>query len=324
MPEHVVAAITFPIVLEIARSLDLSPKNRFPKILFLSLSWGCVNGGVATFLGGARVPLAVGILQKSTGENITFLEYLLFGIPTSIVIAMIGFAILLLFFKIEKIDLFKAQQSIKRMIQQQGLLTFREQLIGLITLITIFFWIFSGHRFGLANIAIIATVALFVLKLINWRDIQDNVNWGVILMYGGAMALGSALDKSGASRYIAENILFSNTVSPLVIVTLISVITLTLTAVMSNAATVAALLPIAIAVGKSVNIDPKSITLMVAFISGLDYALPIGTPASAIAYSSGYLKIREMLIPGVVMSLMAILIFLFLFNYYLPIIWYNG
>lgn len=324
MPEHVVAAIAFPIVLEIARNLKLPIRDNFGKILFLGLSWGCVTGGVATFLGGARVPLAVGILQETTGKAITFYEWLLFGIPTALVLGITGFLLLKLFFHFEEIDLLSARTAIQKMLQQQGLITFKEQLIALITIITIAAWIFAGHKFGLANIAIISIVFLFVLKLIKWRDVQDNVNWGIILMYGGAIALGSALEKSGASKFIAENLLFNGKTNSFQIIALLTLLTLILTSVMSNAATVAALLPIALAAGNSANIDPRFITLTVAFVSGLDFALPIGTPASAIAYSSGYLKISEMLFPGILMTIFAWLIYIIMYNYYLPLVWQNG
>jgi sodium-dependent dicarboxylate transporter 2/3/5 len=324
MPEHVVAAIAFPIVLEIARNLNLSFRDNFGKILFLSLSWGCVIGGVATFLGGARVPLAVGMLHETTQKTITFYEYLLFGIPVALLLAITGFILLKIFFHFKEIDLLSAKRAIQKMLQQQGLMTFKEQLIALITIVTIGAWIFAGDKLGLANIAIISIVSLFVLKLINWRDVQDNVNWGIILMYGGAITLGYALEKSGASKFIAENILLNRVSNPFVLIALLALFSLILTAVMSNSATVAALLPIALAFGNSLNVDPRSVTLTVAFMSGIDFALPIGTPASAIAYSSGYLKISEMLFPGILMSILAWLIFILMYNYYLPLVWQNG
>jgi len=320
MPEHVVAAIAFPIVLEIVRSMNLSTKDNFAKILFLSLAWGSITGGVATFLGGARTPLAIGILQETTGKTISFLDWMKFGIPASIALAVTGFIALKLYFNFKDVNLSIAKESIQKMIRRQGLMTLKEKIIATVTILTIGAWIFEGHKIGLANIAIMSVVALFVLQLIRWRDVQENVNWGVILMYGGAIALGGALEKSGASRYVAQNILFSQALNPLFIISILSFFTMLLTAVMSNAAAVAALLPIALTVGNSANIDPKLIALTIAFTSGLDFALPIGTPASAIAYSSGYLKIREMLVPGLIMSFLAWLIFMLFFKYYLPVI----
>ncbi len=77
MPEHAVAALLFPIVLEIVRALDLKPvKSGYGRALFLALAWGAGVGGVATFLGGARAPLALGILRQHYDMTIPFLDWM--------------------------------------------------------------------------------------------------------------------------------------------------------------------------------------------------------------------------------------------------------
>src|SRR5574340_933115 len=82
MSEHAVAGMLFPMLLELSKSLKLRPgKSNYGKFLFLALAWGCVIGGVATFLGGARVPLAMGILKETTGATIVFLEYTVAVLP---------------------------------------------------------------------------------------------------------------------------------------------------------------------------------------------------------------------------------------------------
>ena len=102
MSEHTVAAMLFPIVLEISKSLGLKPgKSNYGKLLFFALAWGCVIGGVATFLGGARVPLAAGILQETTGQSIGFFTYSLAVFPLVVVLLAAGYFILTRFFPID-------------------------------------------------------------------------------------------------------------------------------------------------------------------------------------------------------------------------------
>src|SRR4029453_16080946 len=79
----------------------------------------------------------------------------------------------------------------------------RERSIGFIMLGTLAAWIIGGEEFGLATIALSAVVLIFAAGLLTWRDIEQYVNWGVLLMYGGAIALGSAVNHSGASEWIA-------------------------------------------------------------------------------------------------------------------------
>ena len=76
IPEHAVAAIVFPIVLNLANSLEpAARRTRYPTALFLAMAWGTNIGGIATLLGGARGPLALGILTESTGVTISFTRW---------------------------------------------------------------------------------------------------------------------------------------------------------------------------------------------------------------------------------------------------------
>src|SRR5262249_12499316 len=82
MSEHAVAAMMFPLLIVIAKRLNVSPAGAsFGKLLFLGMAWGCVVGGIATMLGGARVPLAVGLLQQTGNGTITFAEWTMAVFP---------------------------------------------------------------------------------------------------------------------------------------------------------------------------------------------------------------------------------------------------
>ncbi|MCK4829768.1 anion permease, partial [bacterium] len=99
MPEHAVAAMMLPIVLEIARALKLEPiVSDYGKALFLSLAWGAIIGGVGTLLGGARNPLAIGILQQTFDMNITFLQWVIAAVPIVFVLLIIALPYILLTF----------------------------------------------------------------------------------------------------------------------------------------------------------------------------------------------------------------------------------
>lgn len=95
MPEHAVAALLFPIVLEIARALEIPPlRSTYGRALFLALAWGAVVGGIATLLGGARAPLALGILREHYGLTIDFLDWMVAVAPFSIaMMVVVNFAL---------------------------------------------------------------------------------------------------------------------------------------------------------------------------------------------------------------------------------------
>jgi solute carrier family 13 (sodium-dependent dicarboxylate transporter), member 2/3/5 len=162
-----------------------------------------------------------------------------------------------------------------------------------------------GEEFGLASIALGAVVVIFAAGLLTWQDIEQYVNWGVLLMYGGAIALGSALNRSGASEWIASATIRQWAQTPTAVVAILSAFGILLTEAMSHSAVVALLMPVALGIARQYGMDLRVMAPVVALPSGLAFTLPVGTPGNAIAYSSGYLKLRDMLLPGTILVLVA-------------------
>lgn len=321
MSEHAVAAMLFPIVFEIAKGLNLKPgQSNYAKSLFLSLAWGCIIGGVATFLGGARVPLAVGILKETTGLSIGFFEYTAVVFPTVVILFILGYFGLTRFFPSDIEDIHLARAIFERKLKTIGKTSYVEYAVGALMFITILFWIFFGKGLGIANIAIISVVALFTLKLVRWKDIEEYVNWGIILMYGGAITLGASMEKSGAAAWLANTVLDNWATSPLIIIAAFSLLTILLTEGMSNAAVIAILLPVGIGMANKFNIEPKIVTYAIAVPAGLAFCFPMSTPANAIVVSSGYITTKEMAKAGIIMMIMAWIVFNLTARFYWPII----
>ncbi len=321
MSEHAVAAMLFPIVFEIAKGLKLRPgRSNYGKLLFLSLAWGCVIGGVATFLGGARVPLAVGILKETTGQSIDFLTYTVAVFPIVVVLLTVGAFLLPRLFPIEIESVEEDHKLLADRIKALGKPRLKEYLVGFILVLTVAAWMIFGHRFGLASIALTAVVVLFVFKLVRWKDIEEYVNWGIILMYGGAITLGTALERSGAAEWVANRTIGEWGSSPVAIIAILSLLTLVLTEGISNAAVIAILLPIAIGIAGKFSLDPMLLTFAIAVPAGLAFSLPMSTPANAIAVSSNYITVRDLARSGIIMSITAWVVFNIAANYYWPLI----
>ncbi|MFQ5602247.1 MAG: DASS family sodium-coupled anion symporter [bacterium] len=324
MSEHAVAAMMFPIVLEVVDALKLTPmKSRYGAGLFLSMTWGCIIGGIATFLGGARAPLAIGILHQNTGLRIDFMHWALAALPTVIIMLVVGYFVLIKMFAPEIKNIQQAQNVLKRKQLRMGHVTRREKLIGVLMGFTIFAWIFWGEKFGLANIAIASVVIAFVFQLLDWKEVEEDVNWGIFLMYGGAICLGFAMDLTGAAHWLAAKSFgyFVHSSGSLLISLVI--ISLFLTEAISNTAAVALLLPLALGLASDFNIDPRVVTLALTIPSGLAFQLPMGTPATAIAYSSGFVSLKDTILGGTILKLIAIILFSLSLFYYWPLIGFN-
>jgi sodium-dependent dicarboxylate transporter 2/3/5 len=321
MSEHAVAAMTFPITVEIARVLNL-PRGRsnYGKALFLAMAWGTQIGGIATLLGGGRAPLAIGMLRETTGQSYSFAEWTLVAWPIVAVLLVAGWQVIVRFFPIDIASVRNADAIIEEKAMRLGRMSGRERGIALVMGATLVAWIMGGEEFGLANIALAGVVVIFVLDLLTWRDIEQYVNWGVLLMYGGAIALGSALNRSGASTWIASVTVSRWAESPAAVIAMISALGILLTEAMSHSAVVALLMPVALGIATQFGIDPRIMAPAVALPSGLAFTLPVGTPGNAIAYSSGYLRLRDMLVPGSILVVIAWATFNLVAIYYWPLV----
>jgi sodium-dependent dicarboxylate transporter 2/3/5 len=324
MPAHAVAAIMFPVVTVIASSLNLEPgESRYGILLYLSMAWGAVIGGVATLLGGARNPLAIGLLAEYYGMSISFYEWMVAAVPITIVMLILAAGVLFAAFRIDVDDVAPARRVLAEELEEAGSMSPEEWRVASIMIATILAWIFLSRELGVASIALLSAVSLFLFRTIEWKDVESYVNWGVILMYGGAISIGSALVKTHAANWISDLVLSNITLSPILFLVVASLIAKLLTEGISNAACVSILLPILFEVGELYHINPIATVLTVAIPSGLAFALPMGTPPNAIAYSSGYYEIRDILFPAVILNIVSWILFIILAAVYWPLVGFH-
>lgn len=323
MSEHAVAALVFPIVMEIVRVLGLRPgQSRYAQSLFLAMSWGCIIGGIATLLGGARAPLALGMLEEATGLQIGFFAWMLAGLPTVLGALLIGEILLSTQFRIDIQSVERAQQMLRQQIQHMGPMSGKEKLAGLILLCAVFSWMFLNRWIGLADTALMAVVALFVLEIVDWKKIEESVNWGVILMYGGAICLGKVMEETGAAEWMGHALVGNHVNSAIVLIAIVSLASLFLTECISNAAVIAFLFPVVLGMGETWGIPPQVVTFAITFPAGLAFMFPMGTPATAIAYSSGHFRSIDLIRPGLILNFSCWILFILTALFWWPLLGY--
>jgi len=271
-------------------------------------------------LGGARVPLAVGLLQEAGNGTITFSQWTLSMLP--IVIALFAFCYFLLtrFYAIDIDTVSEADAAIDEQIRDCGRLLMEEKFLGLLIVAAITCWIFFGSQLGMATIAILAVVLLFMFRVVEWKALQELMEWGVILMYGGAIAISSILNSTGAGLWVTQRYIIPHLSSPWMVIIVLSMLTILLTEAMSNSAVVAIFVPIGMSIAKQFGMDPRVVVFAVASASGLAYALPMSTPSVAIAYSSGYLRLKEVAAPAVIMAAASWLMLMLTAKFWWPLL----
>lgn len=317
MPEHAVAAVLLPIVWAIVRGLDLPKGDAFGASLFMALAWGAVIGGVMTLLGGARGPLALAIVDEMTGRGFSFVEWTLAAAP--MVIGMLVVAVLILVVKtpVDSVDMAGARARIEERRLELGQLSLSGAMMAVLMALTMAAWIWMGESTGLAAVALLSVVAMFALRIVAWREIQSHVDWGVVLMYGGAIAVAKALEKSGAAAWLASS-LWPGSASGWMLLLALGLLTILLTEAISNSAAVAIILPIAISMAATSHTDPLLVALGVGIVSGFAFMLPMGTPANAMVFSTGYVSLGRMIRLGAILMLSTLLLFALVTRYWWP------
>ena len=211
-------------------------------------------------------------------------------------------------FPFEEINLDGIRAHVRKELNKLGKMRFEEKKVLVIFIGGFLLWITVGTILGLAVVSVAIAIVLFMTRTISWKDAERGIPWGIIFLYGGAISLGKALTESGAADFLgvaAVNVVGSH---PYLVILVLVVLTLVLTEVMSNAAAVGVLLPIAITALVAIGIKGDVVMYIVAIPAGLAFMLPISTPGNAIVYSSGYLRLSDLLRAGIWLSLIGVIV----------------
>ena len=303
--EHAVAAMYVPIAMALYTLTNKStPAPRLGTLLMVTIAVGCMIGGPMSPTGGARNALMIGFLADY-GIEVSFMQWVSMGIFYTACMSVVMAFILPLLFKPEVSDLSEAVGLIKKDLEKHGAMTGKQKLVALIMLVVVVLWIVDksvtrdilGFSLGLGGVAISGAVVYMLLGLTSWKDYEDKVSWGVIVLYAGCISLGSVFKATGASSWFADQIM--TLVAPLGLdsgvglVILVGVIGAILTNLMSAGATVAVIGPVVLDMAITANTNPILVGVGLAIATSMAYWLVIGTPASSIVYASGMLESKD-------------------------------
>jgi sodium-dependent dicarboxylate transporter 2/3/5 len=287
------------------------------KIMVLGIAYSATVGGLATLIGTPSNALVAAMLKKSVGYNLSFFEWFLYGLPLTAILVIIIWLILFKIFPTNVKELPKVETQRKKLTKQQKI-TFALFVfaVGLwVTgqlpepLVELTGW--SGHGLSSGIVAAIVAVALFLTGLLDENDLPK-VSWNTLLLFGGGLSLGSALEVSGLTGWIGQSITQATGGGGIAAIFLLAFSALGFSIVASNTASSSVFIPIAISVGLASGTNPVILAVLVAICSSLDFMLPVGTPPNAIAYSTGKVKMHEMVKAGVLLDIFSALTTIFL------------
>ncbi|MCF8010988.1 MAG: DASS family sodium-coupled anion symporter [Clostridiales bacterium] len=313
--EHATATIMLPVGMGIVGlSGGFEKVPRLAKMLMLCICYGCVIGGLASPSGGARNALMIGFLRQFD-ITIGYAQWILMAMPFTIIMIPIVVLWLNKCFKPEVKDLGEAVEKIKEDLAKEGSLSTQGKMSLGLFIVVLFLWITASDTIGLGNIAVMGAIAALILNLVDWDFIERQTQWGVVILYAGAISMGSMLEKTGAALWLAKKLLagaaFFGIHKGLPLVAATSFITSLSTNMMADGPTVAVLGPILLKTAEISGTSPVIIGIATSLSAAFAYLLIIGTPANAIVYGPGYLTALDYLKAGSVLFLISLVILIF-------------
>ena len=308
MSNTATTAMMITVSLPIIYSLE--PDDLFRKSIILCIPFAANIGGIATPIGTPPNAIALETLRNiSNVGTISFMKWMSFGFPITVVLLAFAWITLLFLFK-------PKHSSYNFEVTADSAMDKKAVFVVVISVLTAILWLTSfKHKVPDAIVALLPVIAFLATGILDAKDFR-NIGWDVLILLGGGLSLGVAMTKSGLSSWVISKISF-DTFSDAVALGIMSTITVALSTFMSNTATTNLLMPI---VTKIPTITPLAAAIAVALGASCAMALPISTPPNAIAYGSNEIKVMDMVKAGIIIGVFSLIILLlfckFLIGYF--------
>jgi anion transporter len=341
--DHALAAMFLPIgMLLYQNSLtDEIPEDKeLAKMLMITIAMACNIGGPGAPSGGARNVIMMTYLNDMFGLDIGYFQWVTYCFPFLLMMIPLTWIIVNLRFKPRIRSLAPAMEQLEYEISRMGGWNSKQIWALVIFVIMVFGWFTEKSfydmgiypiRLGIGVLAVGGAVAYILAGVVNWRDYQEKVDWGVVWLYAGAIIFGRVLDETGAAYWLARTAI--DVLAPLgmdsglPLMATSNGLTSVLTNLMADGPAAAAVGPIALNMAGLVHPGTTYLPFMAmstAMASSFAYCMIIGTPPNAIVYASGYLEPKDYLRVGLPLWLVANIVVLLFTAFYWNLRGFSG
>lgn len=332
------SVMMLPIAVAIARQFEAHDGgNVFGKALMLSIAYAASIGGVATLIGTPTNLIFAGIVKELYDIDITFAQWMTFGLPLSIILLIICWLYMTrLAFPMRDLKLGGGRALIRERMQALGSLSYNEKVVTAVFALTAICWMTRSlllEKFlpGITDtaIAIVGATLLFIIPgkhdghrspVMDWASAVQ-IPWGIILLFGGGLALAAGFQETGLSDWLGGQLGRLEYV-PLIVLILVVVASVNfLTEITSNLATASMILPVLASLAVGIGVHPYGLMIAATTAASCAFMLPVATPPNAVVFGSGYLRIPDMARAGLWMNIVSILLVTVFVYFLLPAIW---
>lgn len=303
MSNTATTAMMLPIALGVIhRTGGMRDNNRNALFLLLGIAYAASIGGLGTIIGSPPNGIAAAKL------HINFTQWMAFGIPCVVVLLPCMTLILYVICKPSK-DL--------TIMEENESFTFNWHRIATLLIFSFIAlcWIcgslinrWTGITVAIDTIiALTAVLLLLYFRVVRWRDIEKGTDWGVLMLFGGGLALSEILNRTGASTFLARLITSNIEGAPVIVILLAAVAFAILSGELaSNTASAALLVPIFYSVSSELGLSAASLVIPIALACSCSFMLPVGTPPNAIVFGTRLIPQRVMMKNGFFLNIVCL------------------
>jgi len=312
------------VVKETVKGLSEKEMESFQLALLLGIAYGATIGGMSTLIGTGPNGMLAAFMADNYNLDISFVDWMKVGVPLSAVMLPCSWLILTrIIYKVEFETSQETKDLLNNMKQELGKFDGAEFKVFVVFVLTAITWMLrtvlddiNGLE-GLsdAGIAMISALFLFLVPsgdkehggaLLEWKDAQENVPWGLLVLFGGGLSLANAVQATGLAVWMGN--LIPQGISIVLIVILVVTMIIFLTELTSNMATTATFLPVVAAIAIQSDFNPLLVTAAVALAASCAFMLPVATPPNAIVFGSGLIRVPQMARAGFLINVLGILV----------------
>ncbi len=309
--------------------------SNFALSIMLAIAFSANVGGVSTIIGTPPNTVMVGFVENTYGIQISFLQWMLIGVPFSLIMLVIIYFVLVKWIYPNQLS-FREDTAvlIENELNKLGKIKGKELRVLWIFAATIFLWIsriyinryFPSLNLSDTGISLLAAFCLFTLPFnyrtgeftLVWND-TVKLPWGILILFGGGLALASSLSKAGVIDFIGQLVQNQSGVAMLLVISALIAIVLFMTELMSNVALVAIFCPVVAGIALGLDTSILHVLIPVTMAASCAFMLPMATPPNAIVFASGLIEVKQMARAGFILNLLSIMILILFAALFIPV-----
>jgi sodium-dependent dicarboxylate transporter 2/3/5 len=307
MSNTAATALLIPIAIAVTEPLG---NKAYKKAVVLGIAYAATLGGVGSAIGTPANPIAIEFLDQFVGEPISFVGWFAIGLPMVVLfLPVVGYYL----WRRSRISIEagvfdEARAKAQLELAELGPVRREELTVLAVFVLVVATWLTQQwHGLNTGIVAVGGAVLLAIFGRLKDEDLA-RISWSSLLTFGGGLAMGGFIVQSGTSDWVAARFVLLAGLPAAIGVTAVALLALVFTAFASNTASAAILIPLAIPLAGILGVDARTLVLVVAVASSLDFALVIGTPPTMIAFSTRLFTAREIFRTGIVLDLAAVLL----------------